>query len=83
VSAKFVGSAGGSLGDRIDVAATNTSIAADDLPTLVITTAAVELSERDRQTQPDSERLFSIRVDVPGLPVTAWSNLSGPLYPAR
>ena len=64
------------------MAATNTSIAADDLPTLVITTAAVELSERDRQTQPDSERLLGIRVDVPGLPVTAWSNLSGPLYPA-
>ena len=83
MSAKFVGSAGGSLGDRIDVAATNTSIAADDLPTLVITTAAVELSERDRQTLPDSERLFSIRVDVPGLPVAACPACPGRLYPAR
>jgi len=38
----------GSLGDRIDVAATNTSclaFAGDDLRTLVITTASVELSE--------------------------------------
>jgi sugar lactone lactonase YvrE len=68
------------------VAATSTSclaFAGDDLRTLVITTASVELSGRDRQTHPDSRRLFSIRVDVPGLPVAAWSNLSGFLYPAR
>ena len=38
---------------------------------------------RDRQSHPDSGRLFSMRVDVPGLPVATWSGLSGPSSSAR
>ncbi len=59
------------------------AFAGEDLRTLVITTASAELSDEDRQSHPDSGRLFSVRVDVPGLPVATWSGLSGPSSSAR
>lgn len=66
----------GSLVRRITVPAPHPScvaFAGDDLRTLVITTATSELSAEQRRAFPDSGRLFTIRVDVPGLPVPAWS----------
>ena len=61
------------------VPAPHTSCAAfagDDLHTLVITTATAELSDEQLAANPDSGRLFTIRVDTPGLPVAAWSGFS-------
>jgi sugar lactone lactonase YvrE len=76
----------GSLVDRVSVPAQHTScvaFAGEDLRTLVITTATAELSDGDLPNRPDSGRLFSVRTDVPGLPVPIWSGLSGPLPSAR
>lgn len=52
------------------------AFAGDDLHTLVITTATAELSDEQLAANPDSGRLFTIRVDTPGLPVAAWSGFS-------
>lgn len=65
----------GSLLDVIDVPCphiTNLAFAGDDLRTLVITTGRDELPEADRARYPDSGRLFTARVDVPGLPLPLW-----------
>lgn len=69
----------GTVTDRLTVPAQHTSsvaFAGDDLRTLVITTATAELSRRQRQAHPDSGRLFTTRVDVPGIPVPTWSGSS-------
>jgi sugar lactone lactonase YvrE len=66
----------GSLVDHVEVPAphsTSVAFAGDDLRTLVITTAFGELSEEERRAHPESGRLFTTRVDVPGAPVAAWS----------
>src|SRR5215218_5483421 len=66
----------GALVDRLEVPAphtTSVAFAGDDLRTLVITTAFGELPEEERRAHPDSGRLFTTRVDVPGAPVAAWS----------
>jgi sugar lactone lactonase YvrE len=66
----------GSLVDHVEVPAphsTSVAFAGDDLRTLVITTAFGELSEEERRAHPESGRLFTTRVDVPGTPVAAWS----------
>jgi sugar lactone lactonase YvrE len=66
----------GVLLDRLAVPAPHTSnvaFAGPDLRTLVVSTASAELSEEQRSAYPDSGRLFTARVDVPGLPVSTWS----------
>lgn len=71
----------GTLVDGVVVAAPHTSCAAfagDDLDLLVITTAATELSDEQSRTFPDSGRVFTARVDVPGHPVPAWSGATFP-----
>ncbi|ONI86839.1 hypothetical protein ALI22I_23395 [Saccharothrix sp. ALI-22-I] len=67
----------GTLADRLAVPAPHTScvaFAGDDLRTLVITTATDGLDDEQRHAHPDSGRLFTTRVDVPGLPVPTWSS---------
>ena len=74
----------GALVDRVDVPAPHTTslaFAGDDLRTLVVTTAAGELDEEQLRAAPESGRLFTARVDVPGLPVATWSGTGFP--PAR
>jgi hypothetical protein len=39
----------------------------------VISTATSELSDEQLTAFPDSGRLFLVRGDVPGLPVSAWA----------
>jgi sugar lactone lactonase YvrE len=68
----------GDLVDSIAVQAPHTSsvaFAGDDLRTLVITTAKEELKPEDLRAFPDSGRLFTARVDVPGAPVPPWAGL--------
>ena len=70
----------GSLVDLITVPAPHTScvaFAGEDLRTLVITTASAGLGDEALRAHPLSGRLFSVPVDVPGLPVATWSGLSG------
>jgi sugar lactone lactonase YvrE len=66
----------GSLVGRLALPAphtTSVAFAGDDLRTLVITTATAELPDDQLRASPDSGRLFTVRVDVPGLPVPTWS----------
>jgi sugar lactone lactonase YvrE len=66
----------GALVDRVEVPAphsTSVAFAGDDLRTLVITTAYGQLPEEERRAHPESGRLFTTRVDVPGAPVAPWS----------
>lgn len=66
----------GALIERVSVPAPNTSsvaFAGPDLRTLVITTASAELDPARLREHPYSGRLFTIRVDVPGLPVMPWA----------
>lgn len=66
----------GTLADRVAVPAphsTAVGLAGEDLRTLVVTTAYGELSAEERRAHPESGRLFTTRVDVPGLPVPPWS----------
>jgi sugar lactone lactonase YvrE len=66
----------GALADRVAVPAphsTAVALAGEDLRTLVVTTAYGELSAEERRAHPESGRLFTTRVDVPGLPVPPWS----------
>ena len=72
----------GTLVDRVATGAPHTSsvaFAGDDLRTLIITTATSELSDDQLRAHPDSGRLFTAPVDVPGLPVAPWQ---GPASPA-
>lgn len=67
----------GTLVVRVPVPAPHTScvaFAGEDLRTLVITTATDELSDEQRHVYPDSGRVFTAHVDVPGLPMPAWSS---------
>ncbi|MBB2943333.1 sugar lactone lactonase YvrE [Actinoplanes lutulentus] len=66
----------GTCVERIAVPAPHTSsvaFAGDDLRRLVITTATDELTVDQRLQFPDSGRVFTVRVDIPGHPVPAWS----------
>lgn len=70
--------ADGNFVDRISVPAPHTSsvaFAGNDLRTLVITTATAELSHEQQRAYPDSGRLFTVGVDVPGLAVHTWSGI--------
>jgi sugar lactone lactonase YvrE len=70
----------GALVERVATGAPHTSsvaFAGDDLRLLVITTATSELSEEQLQAHPDSGRMFTARVDVPGLPVAPWQGPTG------
>ena len=49
-------------------AVTKAAFGGDDLRTLYITTAHVALNAEERRQQPLAGGLFSVRVDVPGLP---------------
>jgi sugar lactone lactonase YvrE len=74
----------GALADRVATGAPHTSsvaFAGDDLRVLVITTATSELSREQLRAHPDSGRMFTARVDVPGLPVAPWQGLAGPGAP--
>ncbi|RSM43184.1 SMP-30/gluconolactonase/LRE family protein [Amycolatopsis balhimycina DSM 5908] len=76
----------GTVAERLAVPAPHTScvaFAGDDLRTLVITTATNGLSDRQRRAHPDSGRLFTMRVDTPGLPVPAWVPPTTPGRAAR
>jgi sugar lactone lactonase YvrE len=67
---------GGELVDRVAVPAPNTSsvaFAGADLDRLVITTATAELTDEQLGAYPDSGHLFTVPVDVPGVPVTPWA----------
>lgn len=71
----------GSLAGRLAVPAPHTSsvaFAGDDLRTLVITTAAVELTPAQLATHPDSGRLFTVRTDVAGVPLAPWAGWTSP-----
>ena len=74
----------GALAGRVATGAPHTSsvaFAGDDLRLLVITTATSELSREQLRAHPDSGRMFTARVDVPGLPVAPWQGLGGPGAP--
>ena len=63
------------LVDRVATGAPHTSsvaFAGDDLRLLVITTATSELTGAQLRAHPDSGRMLTARVDVPGLPVSPW-----------
>ncbi|GAA4991087.1 hypothetical protein GCM10023205_73670 [Yinghuangia aomiensis] len=65
----------GRLTGVVHVNAPHTSavtFAGDDLRTLVITTARNELPVRALRRYPDSGRLFTARIEVPGLSATPW-----------
>ncbi len=66
----------GALVDRVTVPAphsTAVALAGEDRRTLVVTTGYGELSDDEPRAHPESGRLFTTRVDVPGLPVPPWS----------
>ncbi|MFC6239586.1 SMP-30/gluconolactonase/LRE family protein [Longivirga aurantiaca] len=52
--------------------ATNVAFAGEDRRTLVITTARENMTAQDVADHPRSGRLFTTRVDVPGLPARPW-----------
>ncbi len=52
--------------------ATNVALAGTDLRTLVITTAREDMTDQDVALHPESGRLFTTRVEVPGLPARPW-----------
>jgi sugar lactone lactonase YvrE len=65
----------GALVERVATGAPHTSsvaFAGEDLRTLVITTATSELSDDQLRGHPGSGRLFTVPVEVPGLPVAPW-----------
>lgn len=68
----------GTLAGRLPVPAPHTSsvaFAGDDLRTLVITTATVDLDDEQRRAAPDSGRLFTTTVEVAGLPIAPWRGI--------
>jgi sugar lactone lactonase YvrE len=74
----------GILVDRVAIPAPHTSsvaFAGEDLRVLVVTTATSELTEAQLRAHPDSGRMFTARVDVPGLPVAPWQGLAAPGSP--
>jgi sugar lactone lactonase YvrE len=65
----------GAVVDQVAIPAPHTSsvaFAGDDLRVLVVTTATSELTDAQLAAHPDSGRMFTARVDVPGLPVAPW-----------
>lgn len=71
----------GTLVERVATGAPHTSsvaFAGEELRTLVITTATSELGPDRLRAHPDSGRLFTAPVDVPGLPVAPWRGPAGP-----
>ncbi len=76
----------GSLLATVSVDAPHTSsvaFAGPELDVLVITTGSSQLSQEQRAAHPDSGRLFTAEVGVPGAPVPGWDAISHPvLVPA-
>lgn len=73
----------GRLTDVIDFPAphvTNAAFAGEDLRTLVVTTGSAELDPTERAAFPDSGRLFTVRMDVPGLPLAVWQPVAANLH---
>jgi sugar lactone lactonase YvrE len=71
----------GTVTDRVTTGAPHTTsmaFAGDDLRVLVVTTATAELTDAQLRAHPDSGRLFTARVDVPGLPVPTWQGPAAP-----
>jgi sugar lactone lactonase YvrE len=69
-------SAGGEPLAIVEVPAPNTTsvaFAGPALDTLLITTAAEQLSDEQRARHPDSGRLFTAHVEVEGLPIASWA----------
>jgi sugar lactone lactonase YvrE len=74
----------GALVERVATGAPNTSsvaFAGAELRVLVVTTATSELSQAQLLAHPDSGRVFTVPVDVPGLPVAPWRGPAGPAAP--
>jgi sugar lactone lactonase YvrE len=70
----------GTLAGRVATGAPHTSsvaFAGEDLRTLVVTTATSELTEAQLRAHPDSGRMFTVHVGVPGLPVAPWQGPAG------
>jgi sugar lactone lactonase YvrE len=70
----------GTLVDRVATGAphtTSVAFAGEDLRTLVVTTATSELGDEQLAAHPGSGRIFTVPVDVPGLPVAPWSGPGG------
>ncbi|OLR93329.1 SMP-30/gluconolactonase/LRE family protein [Actinokineospora bangkokensis] len=66
----------GEVVERLRVPAPHSScvaFAGPDLRTLVITTGTSQLDDEQLAAHPDSGRLFTARVDVPGVPVPYWA----------
>jgi sugar lactone lactonase YvrE len=71
----------GALVARVAVPAPHTSsvaFAGERLDTLVITSATDDLRAEKLREFPDSGRIFTLRVDVPGAPVPPWSGATLP-----
>ena len=69
---------------RLDVPAPNTTSCAfvgRDLDRLLITTAAKDVTPRERRAFPYSGRLFVADVGARGLPVTPWCGDAPPIHP--
>jgi hypothetical protein len=62
---------------------TSVAFAGDDLRTLVITSATLDLKEEQLRANPLSGHLFTARTDVPGQPVPVWSGAKRPNWLAR
>jgi sugar lactone lactonase YvrE len=71
----------GTLVQRVATPAPHTSsvgFAGERLDTLVVTSATDELSPEKLREFPDSGRIFTLRVDVPGAPVPPWCGATLP-----
>jgi sugar lactone lactonase YvrE len=70
----------GALVERVATGAPHTSsvaFAGPDLRVLVVTTATSELTEAQLRAHPDSGRMLTVPVEVPGLPVAPWRAPAG------
>jgi sugar lactone lactonase YvrE len=70
----------GALVERVATGAPHTSsvaFAGPDLRVLVVTTATSELTEAQLRAHPDSGRMLTVPVEVPGLPVAPWRGPAG------
>lgn len=76
-------------GEQVDTVAvpaphvSSAAFAGEDLGTLVITTARQDLDSAALSRFPDSGRLFTVRVPVPGLPQPLWSGSASETVSSR
>jgi sugar lactone lactonase YvrE len=57
---------------------TSAALVGPDLRTLLVTTGSAELDDAGRAANPLSGRLFTTRVEVPGVPATPWDGRALP-----